>query len=136
VVRELLSRNSAWRSDLALGRVVMLAPPNQGSELAASLVQLPPYHWIGGPSAGEIAAGPPFASLPAGVEVAVIAGGTGGWGFNPLLRGDDDGVVTLVETELPEATDRLTVPALHTVIAAAPEAIAATLMFLDSGRLR
>jgi pimeloyl-ACP methyl ester carboxylesterase len=112
VVRELLSRNSAWRSDLALGRVVMLAPPNQGSELAASLVQLPPYHWIGGPSAGEIAAGPPFAPLPRRVEVAVIAGGTGGWGFNPLLRGDDDGVVTLVETELPEATDRLTVPAL------------------------
>ncbi|MGF1593658.1 MAG: esterase/lipase family protein [Kiloniellaceae bacterium] len=136
VVRELLSRDADWRSGLALGRVVMLAPPNQGSELAAALAQLPPYHWIGGPSASEIAAGPPFASLPAGVEVAVIAGGTGAWGFNPLLRGDDDGVVTLVETELPEATERLKVPAFHTVIAAAPEAIAATLKFLDSGRLR
>jgi len=120
-----------------LGRVVMLAPPNQGSELAAALQALPPYHWIGGPAAGEIAAGPPFAALPDGLEVAVIAGGTAdGRGFNPLLSDNNDGIVTVAETALPDARDRMTVNAVHTVIAAAPETIAATLKFLESGRLR
>lgn len=136
VVREVLSRQGPWRERLTLGRVVMLAPPNQGSALAEALAPLPPYHWIGGPSAVEIAAGGPFANVPEEVEVAVIAGGTGGWGFNPLLPGDDDGVVTVAETELAGGRDSLLVPALHTVIAAAPETIAATLNFLEHGRLR
>lgn len=137
VVREVLNRDAAWRDEIALGRVVMLAPPNQGSELAAALQPLPPYAWIGGPSAVEIAEGPPFAALPKGVEVAVIAGGTSdGRGFNPLLSGNNDGIVTVAETELAGARDSLVVDALHTVIAASPETIAATLKFLDSGRLR
>lgn len=137
VVRELLNRDGAWRDEVDLGRVVMLAPPNQGSELAVALQPLPPYAWIGGPSAVEIAAGPPFAPLPADVEVAVIAGGTAdGQGFNPLLSGNNDGVVTVVETELAAARDRLTVNTIHTVIASSPETIAATLKFLASGRLR
>lgn len=137
VVRELLNREGPWRDKVDLGRVVMLAPPNQGSELAVTLEPLAPYAWIGGPSAVEIAGGPPFASLPAGVEVAVIAGGTvDGRGFNPLLSGNNDGVVTVTETELSGARDRMTVNTIHTVIASAPETIAATLKFLDSGRLR
>lgn len=137
VVREVLNREGAWRDRLVLGRVVMIAPPNQGSELAESLAALPPYHWIGGPSASEIAAGPPFAPLPATVEVAVIAGGSeGGRGFNPLLSQNNDGVVTVAETRLPGARDRMTVNALHTVIASQPETIAATRKFLETGRLR
>jgi pimeloyl-ACP methyl ester carboxylesterase len=137
VVREALSREAPWRDRLALGRVVMLAPPNQGSQLAGALEALPPYHWIGGPSASEIAAGGPFAALPDGVEVAVIAGGTDdGRGFNPLLPGDNDGVVTVAETQLAGVRDSMTVNAIHTLIAAAPETIAATLNFLAYGRLR
>lgn len=142
VVRDLLNREDLWRDGpygdgLTLGRVVMLAPPNQGSRLAEVLSPLPVYGWIGGPSALEIAAGPPFAPVPEGVEIAVIAGGTpDGQGFNPLLPGNNDGVVALAETDLPGARDRLTVHAIHTVIASAPETIAATLNFLEHGRLR
>jgi len=137
VVRELINRGDLWNGRLRLGRIVMLAPPNQGSELAKALEMLPPYHWIGGPSASEIAAGPPFALPLEDVEVAVIAGGTaGGRGFNPLLSGNNDGVVTVAETDLPGARDRLTVPAIHTVIAALPQTIAATMNFLENGRLR
>lgn len=137
VVREVLNRGGPWRDKVDLGRIVMLAPPNQGSELAEALEPLPPYAWIGGPSAVEIAEGPPFAPLPADVEVAVISGGTAdGRGFNPLLSGNNDGVVTVTETELSGARDRMTVSTIHTVIASAPETIAATLKFLASGQLR
>lgn len=142
VVREVLSREGRpitqfWRRKLELGRVVMIAPPNQGSELAASLDGLPPYHWIGGPVAGEIAAGPPFAPLPESLEVAVIAGGTEiGMGFNPLLSQNNDGILTLEETELAGIRDWMMVPAVHTVIAGHPATIAATRSFLETGRLR
>lgn len=137
VVREVISRKADWQSRMALGRVVMIAPPNQGSELAKAIAGFAPYHWIGGPSASEIADGPPFAALPAGVEVAVIAGGTpDGRGFNPLLSENNDGVVTVSETGLAGARDSLTVNALHTFIASAPDSIAATLEFLATGRLR
>jgi len=137
VVREVLSREDTRRAQITPGRVVMIAPPNQGSELAETFSSFAPYHWIGGPSASEIAAGPPFASPPPGIEVAVIAGGTpGGVGFNPLLSENNDGVVTVSETTLDGARDRLQVTAIHTLIASTPEAIAATLSFLATGRLR
>ncbi|MEO3428616.1 alpha/beta fold hydrolase [Pelagibius sp. CAU 1746] len=142
VVREVLSREgdpitAIWHNKLKLGRVVMIAPPNQGSELAESVAGLPPYHWIGGPAAREIAAGPPFAPVSPEIEVAIIAGGTdGGSGFNPLLSENNDGVVTVSETRLPGARDHIVVPALHTVIAGDPQTIAATRNFLETGRLR
>ena len=137
VVRDVISRDADWRSRIALGRVVMIAPPNQGSELAEAVAGFAPYHWIGGPSASEIAAGPSFAALPDGVEVAIIAGGTpDGRGFNPLLSENNDGVVTVTETSIAGARDSMTVNALHSFIASAPDSIAATLEFLATGRLR
>lgn len=136
VVRELLSRKAPWQEQLMLARVVILAPPNHGSALAEPLAPLPPHHGIGAPSAARIAAGGPFAPLPEKIEVAVVAGGSGRWGFNPLLPGDDDGVVTVTKTELMGPGSSLLVPALHTVIAATPQRIAASLTFLEHGRLR
>ena len=133
----MLSRDGPWQQRLPLGRVVMIAPPNQGSALAEALSGFTPFHWIGGPSASQIAAGPPFAPLPEAVELAVIAGGTeGGGGFNPLLTGNNDGLVTVGETALPGTRDHMTIRALHTVIAGHPKSIAATINFLETGRLR
>jgi hypothetical protein len=44
--------------------------------------------------------------------------------------------VTVAETQLAGVRDSMTVNAIHTLIAAAPETIAATLKFLAYGRLR
>ena len=137
VVRTALARESAWRERLALGRVVMIAPPSQGSELAEALDDWWLFRLVGGPSAAEIAEGGPFPALPAGLEFAVIAGGTAdGEGYNKILSANNDGVVTVEETRLHGARDFLVVPAVHTFIAAEPETIAATRKFLETGRLR
>ncbi len=135
VLREALAREAAWRDRLALGRIVMLAPPNQGSELAAALDDFSLFHLVAGPSAEQLVKGRRYAALPSKVEVGVIAGGTpDGEGFNPLLSANNDGVVTVEETRLAGATDVLVVPALHTFIANDPEVIAATQRFLETGR--
>lgn len=137
VLREALVLDSAWRGRLELGRVVMLAPPNQGSELALTLSELPLFDLLGGPSAGETVKGHRYADPPPEVEIGVIAGATpGDGGFNPLLSANNDGVVTVEETRLAGMRDFRVVTAPHTVIASAPETIAATFEFLESGRFR
>jgi pimeloyl-ACP methyl ester carboxylesterase len=137
VLREALARESEWRDRLTLGRIVMVGPPNRGSELALALDDFRLFHLLGGPSAGQLDKGRPYAALPAGAEIGVIAGGTpGGRGYNPLLSSNNDGVVTVAETQIAGARDVLVVPAPHTTIAGNPETVAATLEFLGSGRFR
>jgi pimeloyl-ACP methyl ester carboxylesterase len=50
LVRSYLTRHSAP----SLGRVVMLAPPNQGSEVVDKLGSLFLFKWINGPAGGEL----------------------------------------------------------------------------------
>lgn len=135
VLREAIAGDDAWRDRIALGRAVMLAPPNRGSALAAALDDWALFGAVGGPSAVQLADGDRFAAPPADFEIGIIAGGRGDdIGFNPALEGDNDGIVTVAETRLDAARDFLVVPAIHTFIADAPESIAATLAFLETGR--
>ncbi len=137
VLRQAVAGDADWRDRIALGRAVMLAPPNRGSALAAALEDWALFNAIGGPTAGQLADGSRFAAPPADFEIGVIAGGRGDrTGFNPALEGDNDGIVTVDETRLDAARDFLVVPAIHTFIADAPETIAATLSFLETGRFR
>ncbi|HTE05461.1 MAG TPA: hypothetical protein VK824_04630 [Planctomycetota bacterium] len=120
-----------------LGRLVMLGPPNHGSELA---------HQLCGTLAGRLVYGehcfrelaqrelmealgvPP---LPCGV----IAGARGdGRGWNPALPGDDDGVVTLEGTHCPGEADHLVLRAVHTVLPWKREVARQVLAFLATGR--
>ena len=85
-------------------RLVMLAPPNQGAALAVRNHGFAPFHWLYGQAADELQ--PPrvaeLAPPPPSCETLILVGGTGdGRGYNPALRGDDDGVVALHETPLP-----------------------------------
>ena len=137
VLRAALARDPAWRARVALGPVVMLAPPNQGALIARRLDRWTPTRFILGPSFAELAEDKPLpAALPEEVALGIIAGGCcAGEGYNPLLPGDDDGVVRVVETPLEGGDAALRVEALHTFIARDGDAIAATRGFLQDGRL-
>jgi hypothetical protein len=68
-------------------------------------------------------------------EFGIIAGGKGnGKGKNPLLGGDNHGVVTVEETRLPGAADFLLIDAGHTFITANEAAVEATRRFLETGK--
>ncbi len=137
VLRAALAGEPAWRDRMALGPVIMLAPPNQGAEIARKLDRWTPARYLLGPSFADIAEGEALpAAVPDEVALAIITGGCcAGRGYNPLLPGDDDGVVAVGETPLEGSDAVLRVEALHTFIAEDGDAIAAIRGFLDHGRL-
>jgi pimeloyl-ACP methyl ester carboxylesterase len=135
VVRHLLSGDGAWKRRIAVDRIVLIAPPNQGSAIARLLEDIPAYRLIYGESGQQLT--PAEASNVPTIEhpFAIVAGGTGdGEGFNPLLPGDDDGTVGLAETRLEGAMDFLVVPEIHAVISNHQDTIRATINFLKHGK--
>jgi pimeloyl-ACP methyl ester carboxylesterase len=120
-----------------LGRIVLIGSPAGGSAIAEALKDFAPYRLIAGDS-GQVLTPFEAAKVPVPTaEIAIIAGGNGGRGFNPFLHGDNDGVVTVAETRLAGAeADFLLLPAIHTTLPMRPAAIAATLSFLQTGALR
>lgn len=135
VVRDLLGRDGKWKQSIRVHRLVMLAPPNQGSVVAETLKEWLPFQAAAG-QAGQELTPRAVARIPAPeCEFGIIAGGAGNEsGFNPLLPGDDDMVVTVESTRLAGAADFLVIPATHTFIMDKPEAREAVLNFLARRR--
>jgi hypothetical protein len=105
VARAYLARPSAQKQSRHQ-RLVMLAPPNQGSSLAAHNAERAWFRALYGVASRELAPqrvkGLP--APPTSCETLVLVGGRGDpRGFNPAIEGDDDGVVATHETHLPEA---------------------------------
>ena len=121
-----------------LGRIVMLAPPNHGSEIVDALGDTFLFRVVFGPTA--MALGTSAASLPntlpvPAAEFGVIAG-TRSW--NPvgsmLIPGDDDGAVSIESTKLAGMVDHALVPRTHTFVMNDGRVAAAVVRFLRSGR--
>jgi len=135
VVRGLLMRGDApWRRRITVNALVMTAPPNRGSRMADILQFVPPVNLILGRGLLD-ARTQAVAALPApGVPFAIIAAGTGGRGWNPLLAGDNDGIVSVDETRLEGAAGWMRVNGVHSFIMNQAESIAAIVEFLERKR--
>ena len=118
------------------GRVVMLGPPNQGSELVDKLSGVPGFTLLYGPAVlqlGTDAASVPLQLGAADYEVGIIVGRNAG-PLSGLLPGEDDGTVTVESAKLDGMTDFLILDAGHTFVMNNNEAVRQTLFFLESGR--
>lgn len=121
-----------------LGRVVMLSPPNQGSEVVDSLKDMPGFELINGPAGMQL--GTDKASIPSQLpsvdyEVGVITGDTSiNLILSTLIPGDDDGKVSIERAKVKGMADFLVVDHSHPFIMQADDVITQTISFLKFGR--
>lgn len=121
-----------------LGRVVMLGPPNQGSEVVDELGELRLFTWINGPAGRQLGTGPtavPNRLGPVDYPVGVIAGDRSiNWINSAIIDGPDDGKVSVERTRVGGMGDHLVIHAAHPFLAADDVAIRETIRFLRAGR--
>jgi triacylglycerol lipase len=120
-----------------LGRVVMLAPPNQGSEIVDKLGGLFLFKWLNGPAGNELdtdATSTPNKLGPANFPVGIIAGDRSiNWINSLFIPGSNDGKVSVQRTKLAGTNDHTVVHATHPFIMRNREVIRQTIQFLRAG---
>jgi len=132
-------------SDIRIGRVVMIAPPNQGSEVVDNMKDSWFFGGIldawGGAAGHELGTdtnsvpnklnrlGPPafaFGVIAANKSLAPL--------FSEWIAGRDDGKVAVENTKLEGMKDFIEVPASHTMVLWKKETVKQVRMFLKSER--
>jgi triacylglycerol lipase len=133
VVRQYLASHTVPN----LGRVVMLAPPNRGSELSDLLRHFPPARWYNGPALSQLTTESdslPNRLGPVPAECGVIAGNVS---LNPLfslvVKGPSDGKVAVERTRLDGQTGHLILPYSHTWLMNRKQTLKAVSRFLSTG---
>lgn len=120
IIRRLLAHDRPWRAFAA--RLVMLAPPNQGASLAASLQKQGLFRSLLGPSFVQIAEGHSIELPIPDFPTAIFAGNALG------ARGD--GLVKVGETRLAGMAEHHVVRAIHTFIMDHPDVVEGAVSFL------
>jgi len=121
-----------------LGRVVMLSPPNSGSEVVDLLKDLPlvrDYTSESRMQLGTEDGGLPGRLEAVDFELGIIAGDRSLFPlFSWIIPGPDDGIVSVRSSRTEGMTDFLVVPHSHTFIMNSPEVIRQAEHFLREGK--
>jgi pimeloyl-ACP methyl ester carboxylesterase len=134
LVRQYLSKH-----DLAnLNRVVMLGPPNQGSEVVDKLRDVPGFHFINGDAGMQLGTGE--LSIPntlgkANFDVGIVAGTRSiNWILSSMIPNTDDGKVSIESTKLDGMNDHIEMPVTHPFMMKNDRVIAQVVNYLRNGR--
>ena len=133
LVRAYFKHHQATR----LGRVVMLGPPNQGSEVVDKLGSWRLFKLLNGPAGDELGTAldaTPNTLGPVDFELGVIAGDRSiNWINSLLIKGADDGKVAVERTKVAGMKQHLTLHVTHPYLMKNRKVIESTLRFLKNG---
>jgi len=133
LVRQYLKLNTIEN----LGRVVMLGPPNKGSQVVDNLKDKPGFKFINGPAGMQLGTGKmsvPDQIGPADFELGIIAGTRSiNLILSRMLPNPDDGKVSVENTKLEGMSDHITLPVTHPFMMKNNEVIDQVVCFLKKG---
>ena len=121
--------------DANIGRFVMIAPPNNGSQLVDVIKDNWVFKLIYGPSGQELSTdaikNKHFEDIPCefGIITAVDPNGY----FNPYIENDSDCILSVDETIIPGATDHIEVEGFHSTLMHDDDVKRYVIEFLERG---
>ena len=133
LVRQYLSKHDVAN----LNRVVMLGPPNKGSEVVDKLRDVPGFHFINGDAGMQLGTGE--LSIPntlgkANFDVGIVAGTNSiNWILSSLIPNADDGKVSVESTKLEGMGDHIEMPVAHPFLMKNERVIAQVINYLKNG---
>ena len=136
LIRQYLALHSIDR----LKRVVMLGPPNHGSQVIDKMANTPGFKLINGPAGLQLGTGK--ASLPnklgpANFDLGIIAGTRSiNLIFSSMLPNADDGKVSVESTKLEGMSEHLEMPVTHTFMMRNPKVINQVIHYLQNGAFK
>lgn len=117
--------------------VVMLGPPNQGSEVIDKLHKFPGFHFINGDAGLQLGTGelsiPSRLGIPR-FKVGVIAGNKSiNWILSSLIPGADDGKVSIERTKIEGMNDHIELSVTHPFMMKNDKVISQVIYYLENG---
>ena len=123
-----------------LERVVMLGPPNQGSEVVDEMKSFPGFHFINGDAGMQLGTGE--LSIPnqlgkAEFDVGIVAGTKSiNWIFLWIIPNTDDSKVSVERTKLEGMNDHIEMKVTHPFMMKNDEVIAQVAHYLKNGTFK
>lgn len=121
-----------------IGRVVMLSPPNHGSEVVDAIGGMWPFGLINGPAGKQLGTdqnGIPQSLGPVNFETGIITGDRSiNWINSIMIPGTDDGKVSVESAKVGGMADFLVVHCSHPFIMKDKDVISRCILFLKNGR--
>ena len=134
LVRQYLSRHEIPK----LKHVVMLGPPNQGSEVVDKLNKVPGFQFINGDAGLQLGTGElsvPNKLGPANFDVGIIAGTQSiNLILSTFIPGVDDGKVSIESTKLEGMNDHIEMATTHTFMMKNEKVLEQVTHYLSNGK--
>ncbi len=134
LLRQYLHKNQIHN----LGRVVMLGPPNKGSQVVDKISDIPGFKMLNGPAGMQLGTGKSGITHclgPTNFELGIIAGTQS---INPILSlmlpTPNDGKVSVDSTKIDGMTDHIEIPVNHSFMMNNKRVIQQVIFFLKNAR--